>query len=162
MIDEGFNAVLEANPEGISESEINELRQDTKALVDDFALGQIIPSAIRFAIWFALIPILVILAYGFSEALSGRTLGKLLLGIAVTKEGEGVAIPNLILRYGIKYSAFLFLVLVLLTRIELLLYLSGGALAAILLGSLSMFGPERRAMHDYLSGTVVARPGGRR
>ncbi|MFP4112833.1 MAG: RDD family protein [Spirochaetota bacterium] len=156
VIDESFDAVIAADRPDIDAAEVNELRAEVKQVMDRFALGRVIPAAIRFAVWFVLLPVLVVLVYSFAEAIWGRTLGKLALGIVIGREtDDGSAVPSLMLRYAVKYSPLLFAILAVATRIPLFVYLSGVTWVVVLLGSLVMIGPERRAIHDYIAGTAV-------
>jgi len=162
MVDDAFDAVIAADRPDLPPAKVNELRAETKQLMDRFALGQIVPAAVRFAVWLALIPVLTALAYGFTEAVWGRTLGKLVLGIVVEREDEGPPVPGRMLRYALKYAPMLLVVLTVATRIPFFAFFSGGAAAVILVGSLAMLTPERRALHDYVAGTVVTRAAPRR
>jgi uncharacterized RDD family membrane protein YckC len=156
MIDESFDAVIAADRPGIEATEVNALRAEVKQLVDEFALGRIIPDAIRFAVWFVLIPVIVALAYGFTEAVWGRTLGKMVLGIAIRPAADTApAVPGFMLRYALKYAPFLLAILAVATRIPVFVYLSGVTWIVVVFGSLAMIGPERRALHDYVAGTAV-------
>ena len=124
IVDESFDAVIAADRPGITAEEVNEVRGEVKRLMDRFALGQLVPAAIRFALWLALIPLIVTLAYTFPEAVWGRTLGKIALGISVGRaDEEWPAVPNLMLRYVVKYSPLLFVILALVSRVSVVVYL---------------------------------------
>lgn len=162
MIDEAFDAVIAAERQDISTAEINELRADVKELVDRFALGQLVPAAIRFAVWLVLLPVLVTLAYGFFEAIWGRTLGKLALGITIRVEDDDrPAVPAYMLRYVVKYSPLLLAILTVATRIPIFAGIAATSVAVVAIGSLVVLGPQRRALHDYVAGTAVYRAGAR-
>jgi uncharacterized RDD family membrane protein YckC len=129
-----------------------------KSVVDEFQLGTLIPAAISFAVWLALLPLIVTLAYGLVEGLSGRSLGKLITGLTIcSPDGERVYAGPLLLRYALKNAPLLLFVLALATRSPFLVGAGGVAFAVVLLGALVMLGPERRAIYDYLAGTAVYR-----
>ncbi|MFW5684020.1 MAG: RDD family protein [Spirochaetota bacterium] len=157
IVDEAFDAVIVADRPDISAAEVNELRAEVKMVMDRLAIGQFVPAAIRFAVWLLLVPVIVVLAYFFPEAIWGRTLGKLALGIEVRAEGDGAAVPALMLRYAVKLAPFILAILTVATRMPVFLYLSGVSWVVIAIGSLVMIGPEKRALHDYVAGTAVYR-----
>lgn len=158
MVDDAFDAVIEADRADIDPAKVNALRSEAKQIMDEFGIAKIVGRAMTFAIWLALLPALVILGYGFTEAISGRTLGKLAVGIGIRKaDGERAYVSNLMLRYAIKNSGFLLVILALLTRLPVLFTVSGIAGAIVLIGSLAMIGSDKRALHDYLSSTSVFR-----
>ena len=156
MVDEAFDSVLAAGRSDIDPDKVNALRQQVKVMMDEFALGTILPRAISFAIWLAFLPALIVLIYGLLEGVSGRTLGKLAVGIGIRKEdGERAYAGTLMLRYAIKYSPMLLAMLGLILRSPGLLVASAAAVAVVIVGALPMLGPERRAAYDYISGTAV-------
>ena len=116
------------------------------------------PAAISFAIWLMLVPLIVLLSYGLIEGLWGRSLGKLIVGLTITKpDGQRAYAGPLLLRYALKYSPFLLFVLALATRSLFLAQAACVAVGAVLISALVMLGPERRAIYDYLAGTAVYR-----
>lgn len=159
LVDRGFDAVIAAEREDIPADRVNALRDEVKLLMDRFAIGQIVPRVIRFAVWIALIPLLVALGYRFVEAISGRTLGKLALGIVIERadEDDGPPVPSRMLRYAVKNSPLLLGMLAVLTRSPALFALAGLAAVVVVIGSLVMLGAEKRALHDYVAGTAVFR-----
>lgn len=161
IVDQAFDAVIAAERPDISAQAVNELRADVKQVMDRFALGRLIPATVRFVAWLVLIPMIVALAYGFMEAVWGRTLGKVVVGIAIRREDEeGALVPALMLRYAIKYAPLLLALLGVVTRLPFFFFASGIAWIIVLVGALVMIGPERRALHDYAAGTAVYRTNG--
>jgi uncharacterized RDD family membrane protein YckC len=156
-IDTAFDAIIAADREDLDPAKVNALRREVKLLTDRFAIGQIVPRAIRFAVWVVLIPAIVLLAYGFLEAIWGRTLGKLMFQIRIDRAGddEGSVAANRLLRYAVKYSPVLLAMLAVLTRLPFLVGVAGIAWVVVLFGSLTMLGRDKRAMHDYVAGTAV-------
>lgn len=162
IVDQAFDAVIAAERPDISPQAVNELRADVKQVMDRFALGRLIPATVRFVAWLVLIPLIVALAYGFMEAVWGRTLGKIVVGVAIRREDEeGALVPALMLRYAIKYAPLLLGLLAVVTRVPFFFFASGIAWIVVLIGALVMIGPERRALHDYAAGTAVFQTNGR-
>jgi uncharacterized RDD family membrane protein YckC len=158
MIETAFDAAIEASDDEIDEATLTQLRSDVDRVMDDFGLGTIIPAAISFAIWLALLPLIVTLFYGLIEGLSGRSLGKMITGIGVRKpDGERAYAGNLLLRYAIKHAPLILIGIAILARAYSLLAAGVIAVGVVLVGALAMLGPERRAAHDYLAGTAVYR-----
>ena len=158
IVDNGFDAVLAANRSDIDPADVNALRREVQVLVDEFALGTLLPRAISFAIWLAFLPALIVLLYGLAEGIWGRTLGKLATGLAVRRDdGERAYAGTTMLRYAVKYSPMLLAILGLLLRSPALLIASAVAAAIVIVGALPMLGPDRRTVYDYISGTAVYR-----
>jgi uncharacterized RDD family membrane protein YckC len=158
VIDTAFDAAVRSGVQDVDEATLLRLKSDVKAVIDEFGLGTIIPSAISFAIWMALLPLFVTLGYGLIEGLGGRSLGKLIVGIGIRKaDGEPAYAGTLLLRYAIKNAPLLLLIIALFARLGFLIGIGGVAVMVILLGALVMLGPEKRAIHDYLAGTAVFR-----
>ena len=156
MIDSAFDAAVASGVKDVDPATLESMRSDVKMIVDDFQLGTLIPAAISFAVWLALLPLLVTLAYGLVEGLWGRSLGKLISGLTICKaDGERAYSGPLLLRYALKYSPLLLLILALVTRIPFLLGAGAVAVGVVFIGALVMLGPERRAIYDYLAGTAV-------
>jgi uncharacterized RDD family membrane protein YckC len=156
MVDEAFDEVIAAGRSDISAADVNALRGEVKNAMDEFAVGTLVPRAINFAIWLALLPTLIVLVYGLVEGVFGRSLGKMATGIAVRREnGERAYAGATMLRYAVKNSPFLLVILGLLVRSPGVLVAAGVAFAVVLIGAFPMFGPERRTVYDYISGTAV-------
>ncbi len=155
-IDTGFDAVIAADREDIPADKVNELREEVKVLAERFAVAQIVPRAIQFAVWLLIIPVIVVLGYGFVEAISGRTIGKLMLGLGIERaDDDGPATPNRLLRYAVKYSPLLFAVLALATRLPVFVAISAISWIVVLVGALMMVAPGKKALHDHVAGTAV-------
>lgn len=160
MVDGAFDSVLAAGRSDIDAAEVNELRREVKVMMDEFALGTIVPRAISFALWLAFLPAIIVLVYGLAEGVFGRTLGKLATGIAVRRDdGDRAYAGATMLRFAVKYSPLLLVVPGLLLRSPALLAGGAVAVAVVLVGALPMLGSERRAVHDYISGTAVFKVG---
>lgn len=105
-----------------------------------------------------------------ARLMPGQTVGKRLLGLEVrSMDGSLPSIGALVVRYGvagflIEGSAFVtgrFIreLTTLIVRVDVATPWSiAGAAVTVVSGLLALYGPHRRAIHDYLSGTrVVAR-----
>ena len=155
-IDTAFDAVIAADRADLSPDKVNELREEVKVLADRFAVAQIAPRAIQFAVWLLIIPVIVVLGYGFVEALAGKTVGKLMMGLGVQRaDDDGPAVQNRLLRYAVKYSPLLFAGLALVTRLPVFVAISAVSWFVVFAGALMMVAPGHRALHDVVSGTAV-------
>jgi uncharacterized RDD family membrane protein YckC len=160
LVDEAFDSVLNSGRSDISAEKVNALRAEVKIAMEEFGVTTIVPKAIDFAIWLLFLPAIIILVYGLGEALFGRSLGKLALGIAIRRDdGERAYAGNYLLRYSIKNAPMLLLVLALLLRSPGVAAAAGVAALVVMIGILVMLGPERRAIYDYLARTAVFRAG---
>lgn len=156
LVDEAFDSVLNAGRSDISAAKVNALRSEVKIAMSEFGVGAILPKVIDFAIWLVFLPAIIILIYGLGEAVFGRSLGKLTLGIAIRRDdGERAYAGNYMLRYAIKNAPMLLLVLALLLRSPGVAASAGVSATVVAIGVLVMFGPERRAIYDYIAGTAV-------
>ena len=160
LVDEAFDTVIAAGRADISAAKVNALRDEVKIAMDEFGVGTIVPRVIDFAIWLAFLPAIIILVYGLGEAVFGRSFGKLTLGIAIRRDdGERAYVSNYMLRYAIKNSPMLLLILALLLRSPGVAVAAGASVVVIAIGVLVMLGPERRAIYDYIARTSVCRIG---
>ncbi|MEE8441743.1 MAG: RDD family protein [Spirochaetia bacterium] len=160
LVDEAFDSVIAAERADISAAKVNLLRDEVKKTMDEFGVGTIVPKVIGFAIGLAFLQAVIILLYGLGEAVFGRSLGKRALGIAISRDdGERAHAGNYMLRYALKNSPVLLLVLALLLRSPGVAAAAGVSVVVIALGLLVMLGPERRAIYDYIGGTAVVRIG---
>lgn len=156
VIDAGFDRVIAAEREDIDPAVVNELRRQVKAMVDQFAIGTILPAVVDFALWLALIPGIVFLVYWLTEAFFGRTLGKLILGVRVMNaDGERAVVATYFLRYFIKNLPWMLILIGILARVPALFPAAGVGAMVILVGSFAMIGREKRALHDFASNTAV-------
>lgn len=160
-IDRAFDDVIAAERADISAADVNELRDRVKAMVDEFAIGRILPVVVDFIIWLIVMPILVFLVYWLSEAFFGRTLGKLIMGIRVmSADGERAYLGSYMLRYLVKNLPLVLLIVGLATRTVALMSVSAVAFVVVLIGGMAMVGREKRALHDIVTNTAVYRTGG--
>ena len=158
LVDQAFDSVIAAERADISAAKVNALRDEVKGAMDEFGVGAIVPRVINFAIWLAFLPAIIILVYGLGEAVFGRSFGKLALGIAIRRDdGEPAYAGNYMLRYAVKNSPMLLLILALLLRSPGVAVAAGISVLVITIGHLVMLGPEHQAIYDYIARTAVFR-----
>lgn len=157
-IDESFDAILAAGNPDLPADRINALREEVKTVVGGFGVATILPMVINFVVWLAFLPTIIWLVYGLIEGIFGRSIGKLIMGIAIRRaDGARAYASTLLLRYSVKYSATLLMILAILLRSPGVAVASGIAGLAVFVGMLVMLGPEKRALYDHVAGTAVYR-----
>lgn len=124
--------------------------------VPGMAAGALLGSMVGAVVALGLSVLVAVPAYGLIEALTGRSLGKMCLGLAVRRPDGGPADRGvLLLRYALKHSAFLSGLLGVLTGFLFLSALSSVLYFGFLLGCLAALNYNKQALHDILAGTAV-------
>ena len=161
MVDHAFDSVVSDARPDIDPASVEKLRVEVKAAMAEFAISSLTASAIRFALWLVLLPLLVGVGYAMIEGVSGRSPGKLALGCAVRGvDGEPTHAGIYLLRFSVKHSPLLLLLLGVVTRGIGFFVAAGLAAALVAIGSFIALSDERRTLHDYVSGTAVYRVSG--
>ena len=157
-VDESFDVIIAAGRADIPPAKVNALRAEVKSVLNEFGVGTVVPMVIDFVIWLIFLPTIIWLVYGLIEGIFGRSIGKLIMGIAIRRaDGERGFASTYLLRYAIKFSSALLMVLALLLRSPGVAVAAGVAGFVVFIGMLVILGPERRALYDFIAGTAVYR-----
>jgi uncharacterized RDD family membrane protein YckC len=96
--------------------------------------------------------------YGLIEAFTGRSLGKLLLGLRIADaSGRVASLGRLMGRWAVKQSGNLMALLAMITGVYLISQISQVPSWAIFIGFLLVLGKKRMALHDMAAQTAVYR-----
>jgi uncharacterized RDD family membrane protein YckC len=99
------------------------------------------------------------LLYFCFEIVLGATPGKLLMGIRIASDaGTAASYGKLLLRWTVKQSPFIVMLIARLINSELMFNFGIGLFAVVALGTVTALWGNKRAVHDMLSGTAVYRP----
>ena len=97
---------------------------------------------------------LVGILYGLLDVFKGQTLGKMLLGIGIKDEnGSSAALPTLVTRFAVKYSAYICYALV--AFMPFFLFIGQLAGLVVFVGCLMVFSTKKQALHDIVAKTAV-------
>jgi uncharacterized RDD family membrane protein YckC len=96
--------------------------------------------------------------YGLIEAFSGRSLGKLLLGLRIADtNGKVATLGRLMGRWAVKQSGSLMALLAMVTGVYLIAQIAQVPSWAVSIGFLLVLGKKRMALHDMAAQTAVYR-----
>lgn len=102
--------------------------------------------------------VLLLLVYFSTEIFFAATPGKMALSLKIKTEGGKKASTNtLLIRYLIKYSAIIFLLLFVLTNVNFFMLLLSLCIFIIFLGCFMVFMKAKQALHDKFAKTAVYR-----
>ncbi len=161
IVDDAFDAVIADGRADIDPAAVQDLRIAVNAAIADFAISSLTASAIRFALMLVLLPLLAGVGYALIEGISGRSPGKLAMRCAVrSAAGPPTHAGAYLLRFVVKNSPLLLLLLGITTRGPWLFAAAGLAAVLVTIGSLIAISDERRTLHDYVAGTAVYRLSG--
>lgn len=157
-IDDSFDAVIAAESPNLPSAQVNALRNEVKTVVGGFGAATLLPMVINFVVWLAFLPTIIWLLYGLIEGIFGRSIGKLIMGIGIKRaDGDRAYSSTLLLRYAVKYSSALLMILAILLRSPAVAVAAGVAGFVVFVGMLVILGPEKRALYDFIAGTAVYR-----
>jgi uncharacterized RDD family membrane protein YckC len=156
MVDIVFVNLEEHQTSEIEIQKAKQIKLEIKTLIEETNLGYVLGDIIRLIlIMLASISIVAIL-YFLMEGLIGASLAKLVLGIKIARaEGEGAYLPMFLWRFLVKYSGIILLIIGFLLNMEILMKVGVALVFIILIGSVPILSKDRRAIHDYMSGTAV-------
>lgn len=95
--------------------------------------------------------VIVALLYTSLEIWKAATPGKMLFKLKIKGSGSGA----LLIRWLVKQSAQIFMLLYIITSIELLRTLQGLAALIVFIGCFFVFGKSKQALHDLIAKTSV-------
>jgi uncharacterized RDD family membrane protein YckC len=157
-VDEAFDAVVAREDPQLPAEKVNALRDEVQTAVRELRLDEFLPAVVSFAVLIAATPFVLVVLYFLVEAFTGASFGKMALGLIVAlPTGERAYMGTYFYRFVVKYSGPLLLVAGLVTRSYTLIAIGGFVWAVILLGYVTALSPDRRCLHDYLTGTAVLR-----
>lgn len=159
-VDEAFDAVIARDDPQLPGPQVNALRDEVQAAIRQLRLDEFLPSVVAFGVLVAGTPIAVLILYFFIEAFAGASVGKLSIGLAVgTTRGDKAYMGTAIYRFLVKFAGPVLVLLGVVLRSYPLVPIGGVVTGIMLVGTLTILGPDRRCLHDYLSGTAVYRRG---
>jgi uncharacterized RDD family membrane protein YckC len=101
---------------------------------------------------------LVTVLYGLIEAFTGRSPGKLLVGLQIVDQsGQRASVGNLLVRYLVKHSGSLVAVVGSVMASKVVQNMSQALGVIVVIGCFLVFGKARLALHDRIAGTAVLR-----
>lgn len=122
-------------------------RQAIKAIQEEFFQS----NAINIAF-----PGILYLIYFLSEAIAGVSLGKYILGIRIGNlRGEKASSKSLWIRYLVKNSSGIMIILWLVSKLSLFYLLNSILGFALFFGFFLILGRNKQNLHDFIAGTAV-------
>ncbi len=100
--------------------------------------------------------IIISLLYTSLEIWTAATPGKMILKLKIKAQGGGAAAtPALVIRWLIKQSAQILMLLFIITSIQILQTLQSIAALVVFIGCLFVFAKSKQALHDLIAKTAV-------
>jgi len=135
-------------------NQFNEILKE--AQTDPDMLNEAMDFFFENIMFYYLFSTLFTLCYYLTEVLLAASPGKLILRLRIgTADAEHSDYGKLIIRFLIKHSFYLVLILSLLTKNTLLYLLTFIVFIVVAIGFLFVFSYKRQALHDLISGTAV-------
>ena len=134
------------------------LGANPEAALGGLTAGALLGGMFGAVLGVGLLFLLSVAAYGLIEGFTGRSPGKMLLGLAIRNQDGRPARPKALwLRYALKHSAALAALLGASTGFLFLSALANALYFGFLLGCLAALNYNHQALHDILAGTAVYR-----
>ena len=129
-----------------------------EAALGGLAAGALLGGMLGAVFGVGLLFLVSVAAYGLIEGFTGRSPGKMILGLIVrNQDGSPATTRTLLARYALKQSSSLLTLLGLATGLLFLPALANVAYFVFLLGCLAALNYNHQALHDIILGTAVYR-----